>query len=384
MNTETSFIDDLSDIPSLNDLSGKPKDRGLRVSGEDADGDYAEGQDDLGSRPQRERETYPCEHCRGTGRYQGVRRHQPAVECFACKGKGYFLKSYKDRMEARGKRAARKAKIADDAKALFENEHPGLVARVRQLAEWNDFAREMIAKFEQYHSWTPNQVAALERSIAKDDARQQAKVEAKQARIDNAPAVNVTPLHDAFAAAVKSELKVPMLRYEGFTVKLSKKDGVTLFVRSDNGDYYGKIVGGKYIATREAEAAGIVGKIVEAMNDPLAAAIAYGRKLGNCSCCGRRLVDPVSVANGIGPVCAARYGWDRIVPEEVAQERAARAEKKAAKEATRAQRAADRVATAEADAPAVSERRTKYEYTPGMTDADKRKLRAAARRAAKM
>ena len=34
----------------------------------------------------------------------------------------------------------------------------------------------------------------------------------------------------------------------------------------------------------------------------------YGRSTGNCSCCGRLLTNPESVARGIGPICAGRFG----------------------------------------------------------------------------
>jgi histidine ammonia-lyase len=37
------------------------------------------------------------------------------------------------------------------------------------------------------------------------------------------------------------------------------------------------------------------------------AAAAYGKATGTCSCCGRELTDPVSIANGIGPICADKW-----------------------------------------------------------------------------
>lgn len=43
--------------------------------------------------------------------------------------------------------------------------------------------------------------------------------------------------------------------------------------------------------------------------DPRAAAAAYGRLVGSCGLCGRKLEDPESVARGIGPICAAKHGW---------------------------------------------------------------------------
>lgn len=43
--------------------------------------------------------------------------------------------------------------------------------------------------------------------------------------------------------------------------------------------------------------------------DPKAASIAYGQQLGQCGVCNRTLTNPGSIADGIGPVCAAKMGW---------------------------------------------------------------------------
>lgn len=42
---------------------------------------------------------------------------------------------------------------------------------------------------------------------------------------------------------------------------------------------------------------------------PRAAAIRYGRELGQCGVCGRTLTDEASRAAGIGPRCAEKRGW---------------------------------------------------------------------------
>lgn len=53
------------------------------------------------------------------------------------------------------------------------------------------------------------------------------------------------------------------------------------------------------------------GKIEDALRaiaaDPKAAMAAYGHLTGTCGVCGRHLEDETSIANGIGPVCAAKF-----------------------------------------------------------------------------
>lgn len=41
--------------------------------------------------------------------------------------------------------------------------------------------------------------------------------------------------------------------------------------------------------------------------DPQAAAIRFGHKVGCCGICGAPLTDPISRAEGIGPICAGKY-----------------------------------------------------------------------------
>jgi hypothetical protein len=43
--------------------------------------------------------------------------------------------------------------------------------------------------------------------------------------------------------------------------------------------------------------------------DPQAAMLRYGLELGHCGSCGAELTNAESRARGIGPICAAKYGW---------------------------------------------------------------------------
>lgn len=381
-----SFIDDLRDIPGLNDLNTrKPKNDGLRITGENADGDW-DGEDDLTEAKSKERETFPCESCHGTGLYQHPRLHQPKTECFACKGRGYYFKSYKDRMESRAKRAARKQKVKDDAAAAFATQHPDLWAGMIKHASWNEFLAKLVAEIRDgRQNISENAIAAAQRTVDKANARDAERDAAKAKRLEGAAVVNAAALKDAFDAAARNGLKRPILRYDGFQVSRAPdhgKNAGALYVKASptkelvefrgyekrEGQYLGKIVGGKYIATREAEEMGLVAKVVEAMNDPLTSARAYGARTGNCSCCGRKLTDKHSVANGIGPICADKYGWGVVIDQAPA---GSSEDVAAAFPQVKAQ-------------TAVTERRTtKYEYAEGMTAKDKQRMRAALRRQAR-
>lgn len=284
---DKSFIDDLADLP-LNDLHATTAGKAAAP-----------------------RETFPCESCLGTGRYRGVRIHQEAVECFACKGKGYFFKSYADRMAARAKAADRKQARIDNGLTAFAAANPGLLEGMRKHASWNDFLRDLLAKLEGGTALSGNAIAAAQRTIDKANARDADRAAAARARVADAPRLDVDKLKASIESAMSAGLKRPVLRYDGFQVSRAPdhgKNAGALYVKAGD-TYLGKIADGRYIATREATEMGMVPCVVEAMSDPLASAIAYGRRTGQCSCCGRELTDPVSVAAGIGPICAGKFGW---------------------------------------------------------------------------
>ncbi len=50
-------------------------------------------------------------------------------------------------------------------------------------------------------------------------------------------------------------------------------------------------------------------EVLAVASDPHNAAIAYGRRTGNCAICGRELTNHASIDLGIGPICAEKYGW---------------------------------------------------------------------------
>jgi hypothetical protein len=74
------------------------------------------------------------------------------------------------------------------------------------------------------------------------------------------------------------------------------------------GEYQGKITeAGKFLAVA-ASAPDTASLLEQIAVDPSQAARDYGKRTGTCCCCGRELTDPVSIANGIGPICASNWG----------------------------------------------------------------------------
>ena len=162
--------------------------------------------------------------------------------------------------------------------------------------------REAVQK---YGDLTEKQFAAAQGSVNKLAA---AKAQAV-ARVENAKAVDTSKIEAAFATAGAS-LKAPKLRIAGLVLSRAKATSANagaLYVKA--GDLYlGKIMGGRFIRSRDCQDAQEA-TLMAAAEDPKAAAIAYGRLTGSCACCGRELSDPKSIELGIGPVCADKWGF---------------------------------------------------------------------------
>jgi len=121
-------------------------------------------------------------------------------------------------------------------------------------------------------------------------------------------------LFDTFKAAKARGLRRLTMRFSGVIVKPSKDLGslwvlsATEKVEGDYGlqpKYLGKVTPQR-LDSRLAD--DVKSVLLEAASDPLTAAIRYGRETGACSCCGRDLTNPESIAAGIGPICREKFG----------------------------------------------------------------------------
>lgn len=105
------------------------------------------------------------------------------------------------------------------------------------------------------------------------------------------------------------------MRFSGIMISPSKS-GEQLYVMSltetevgrfgTQPKYLGKVTKTTGLDSRLSDDVKAV--IMAAADDPLTAAIKYGKESGNCSCCGRELTDPASIEAGIGPVCRDKFG----------------------------------------------------------------------------
>ena len=121
--------------------------------------------------------------------------------------------------------------------------------------------------------------------------------------------MSIDRIAQAFASAVASGIKRPKLKLDLYQFSLAPATGVNagaVYVKVSD-LYLGKIMGGKFTRSRDCSDEDQA-KIIAACADPFAAAVAHGKRTGQCSCCGRELTNETSIALGIGPICRENWG----------------------------------------------------------------------------
>lgn len=249
--------------------------------------------------------TVECPRCKGSGLWRG---HTRSFPCRGCDGKG---KTTTRKAGAYKGQQTRQANIE-----AWQEEHADLIAELRRISEWNDFARKSLESIAEYGTLREERVAALRSMLAKLNANREVRREQRKAEsVARGGEVGVDRINALFSTALASGLKKPMFRTEHLVIKPAKKDAAILYVTDRrvhdpiNGGpgYVGKIVNGKFEARREAKP-DTLQLLCDIAENPLEAATKYGRSTGNCCCCGRELTDPESVAAGIGPICVTKWG----------------------------------------------------------------------------
>ena len=170
----------------------------------------------------------------------------------------------------------------------------------------------MLEALRKYGSLTEKQQAAVTR-LRIADAERQAKFAAERAaREANAQAVDVSRIELAFESARDKGIQRPKTYLGAFKFSAApstgKNAGAIYVTDTQNDEYLGKVSGGRFLAVKACSGAQEI-EILAVLADPKEAAVAFGRRTGRCSCCGRELTNHASIDLGIGPICAEKYGW---------------------------------------------------------------------------
>jgi hypothetical protein len=262
----------------------------------------------------------PCPRCRGTGiAFGGV--------CFKCKGTKTLVFKTDAASRAKGRASAQaRAEVKRvekiEAQRVWREEHKAEVAWLTAAAEhqhrnahqgkstW-DFPISLDESLAQFGTLTDGQISAIRKCMARDAERAQTREKAK----DEAPAIDVSKITQAFERARAWALEAgaeglrwPQLNLDSFRFldMPAKGDWAAAILVSEGDVKLGKVEAGKFIRFRACSDEQLA-RIITIAADPLKAAEAHGLRFSHCSCCGRELTNPESIARGIGPICAEKW-----------------------------------------------------------------------------
>ncbi len=246
----------------------------------------------------------PCPACGGSGSWRG------RGICFKCKGKGRVSK---------GVAAAAKGKETKERNRLqWDDNHKAEITYARKRSDrGSTFYNGLLDSLASYGTWTENQVALIQRDMAKDAAFYAARKTEREAA---APKVEISAIEALFARATNNDVKFPVFRAAELTLAMAKANSrnpgaiyVTATVpgKAVNGTYLGKIVGGRFHAYGNPPAE-TASQLMAIAANPDEEALRYASNFSACGICGTAVVAPVSVRSVIGPVCAARWGLEHL------------------------------------------------------------------------
>lgn len=204
-------------------------------------------------------------------------------------------------MKADASALARVQRVAREATDVMGRAAAWAVANM-DVMDWleanmsSEFGASLADHLNRKGFLTDNQVAAVRRQLAEREAGAGA-------------AIDVGRIEVAFNAARASGLKRLRLHLDTFRFKPAKEGGRNtggIYV-SEGETYLGKVLGGKFLRTRECSDEQ-EGRIIAAASDPEAAAHAFGQRTGTCAVCGLELTLEESIQRSMGAICASRYG----------------------------------------------------------------------------
>lgn len=220
---------------------------------------------------------------------------------------------------AKARKAMRDAALAMELLTAWKADNTELFAFLDRRRLEDSFCASLLEWLGKKGALTEGQQGAAERSMARQLTYEAERATKRQAQAVSAPTVQVDAIEQAFNRAREQGVKKPKMILAGLRFAPAPATGVNagaIYVTDRSGDredayegaYLGKIIGGKFLKVRDCTDAK-ASQIVTVLADPKQAAIAFGKEFGVCSVCAKELSDPVSIANGIGPICAKRFGW---------------------------------------------------------------------------
>lgn len=225
--------------------------------------------------------------------------------------------TYYDRRRAAGlqqdfaaQARAAAANIDDPRWVAFKEVQPTIAAWIEAKSATFDFAASLFGAVLRHGDLTANQYDAVERCIERDKARS----------LPQSPEFNNGVDQTAIRTLLAGRHKVTVAGFTFSMASATSRNPGAIYVKF-RGEYVGKVLAGVgefYPASAfDRSQMDALRAIFANPNEAVRADAAdrAARLRANpeltipCGCCGIILTDPVSVARGIGPICAGKWGF---------------------------------------------------------------------------
>ena len=255
-----------------------------------------------------------CPKCRGTGSFVGYTGRRLG-QCFACKGAGKRTFKTAPEVRARAQQRTQQAKVeAITSKAAEIEWLRKTLLRADRLPEgYARMLQDFNEKLSNGYTLTDGQLGVIAKGMARDA---QWAAEREQKAAASGTDLDVTAIRNV----LQSRRKVMVAL---FTFSLAPEHGNNpgaIYVK-DDGQYVGKIPAGAstFRPGRDFDQSRLPA-LREAMANPAEAVRADAARRAQmlledptmsipCGCCGIELTNPESIARGIGPICAGKWGF---------------------------------------------------------------------------
>jgi hypothetical protein len=255
-----------------------------------------------------------CQSCRGTGRFISY-SGRALGPCYKCKGNGHktFATSPEVRAQARQRTAVAKASVVADHQAELTWLNATLARRDRLPEGYATMLEGAQTRLLGGHELSDGQMAVIVKGMARSA---QWAAERVQKQADKGATLDVTAIRNA----LQNRKKVMIAE---FTFSLAPNHGNNpgaIYVK-DRGTYVGKIArdASTFLPGRDFDQSRLPA-LAEVMANPAEAVKADAARRAElllkdpgmtipCGCCGLTLSNPESIARGIGPICAGKWGF---------------------------------------------------------------------------
>lgn len=238
-----------------------------------------------------------CYSCRGSGKFVSY-TGRTVGDCFTCHGTGHTSTKVAKSHATKVSNAQAETRFRKE----FREEHTDVVGWLETNSQHNSFASSLLNQLNSRGTLSERQVACVREQLAKSARKREETIQAVIAAEPTGTGLDLSKLPEGYYAVPQGDTRLK--------VRIQKPTAPSRwagFVFVSDGAAYGSARKYGRQAPGKSYSGDIVPQLTAILSNPIQACAAYGKLVGRCGVCGRKLEDEESVARGIGPICAGKF-----------------------------------------------------------------------------